>query len=264
MINWSERAHQARRQVYYHWALKPLERYLESHEVAKSFTGTGLSIDGSPLDGGLVTLTHDVMVDAEAIGRLFMLPDNSTATYKDTTGSTLTYAPPGVYLQSQHPWTLAGHTNSVGIYKTNPTSGIYIDAVYIDHMFMDKAKTPDKFGFVAFGLCALTAYRLGWSEITLLAGGCAPPIPSKWAIPDMVGYFVWPKFGFDAPLEPGETSGNPKLSHCKTVSDVMAADSDWWQNVGGNGRAMKFDLTPFSKSWKTLIYYAKTKVRMES
>jgi hypothetical protein len=40
----------------------------------------------------------------------------------------------------------------------------------------------------------------------------------------MVGYFFWPKLGFDAPLEEGEADGFPHLAGCRTIQNVLAID----------------------------------------
>lgn len=71
-----------------------------------------------------------------------------------------------------------------------------------------------------------------------------------------VGFVVWPKFGFDAPLSPAELNTSPTaaLRACETVQDVIAADIDWWTQCG-RGRDMSFDLRANSRSWTILINY---------
>lgn len=246
----------SKKHIFDFWKLKRLDDFLESHPVAQSFTGDNLVVNGHLLDQGLIRLSSEVSVDAETFGRLFMLPNGSSAQKNIQHQIGSDQAPPGIYFKSAHPWIQSGHNNSVGIYSAiTDLKGLFIEGVFIDHIFMDKAKTPDGFGRIAFALLALTAYRLEWSEITLLAGGGAPKHADKWGIPDMVGYFVWPKLGFDAPVDSAEVSNFPWLAHCKTVSEVRAVDEYWWELQEGNGRVMRFDLAPGSKSWKTLLHY---------
>lgn len=248
------------RALYAFTSLRRLERHLDNHPVSKSLCGKGLTVNGIALGPNLVQLTPDFCVDAETFARLFMLPNNSTVRIQTQQQMSGDGAPPGIYVISNHPWIQTRHENSVGFYSgLTAHNGLFVEGAFVDHIFMDKAKTPPEFGTVAFAHLALAAYQLGWDEITLLAGGGAPVHAHKWGIPNMVGYMVWPKFGFDAPIEPGETAGHPGLSNCRTVSDVRAADLHWWEKVGGNGRVMRFDLTPWSKSWKTLLYYVLNK-----
>lgn len=248
------------RRLYYHLRLRSLESTLDRHPTAKTITGTNLSVNGQHLGQGLVELHKGLAVDAEGFGRLFLLPDGSQCVTSVQQMASQDSAPPGLYVQSNHGWIQAGHTNSVGLYsEVSSRTGVFIDGVFVDHIFMDKANAPSQFGAVGFGLLALTAYQIGFEEITLLAAGGAPRHAGKWSIPDMVGYKVWPKFGFDAPLEPHETDSVPQLATCRTVNDVRNLDLDWWENKEGNGRVMRFDLSPWSKSWKILLHYVTSK-----
>lgn len=88
----------------------------------------------------------------------------------------------------------------------------------------------------------------------LFAAGIGPIDPND---PDgFVGFAVWPKFGFDAPLLPAELNAAPSaaLRACETVQDVIAIDADWWEEHG-RGRDMRFNLTADSRSWKVLLNY---------
>jgi hypothetical protein len=108
-------------------------------------------------------------------------------------------------------------------------------------------------GTLAFSLCAITAHLSGLGQITLVAAG------GQNGDPRHIGYKVWPKFGFDAPLLYGEIDGAPHLAGCTTVQDVIARDEAWW--VGhGTQRHMTFDLTPASTSWRKLLAYAHRKL----
>ncbi len=45
-----------------------------------------------------------------------------------------------------------------------------VQALHIDHVFL-RHQAPDWLGTVAFALCAITAHRVGYRRITLIAGG---------------------------------------------------------------------------------------------
>ncbi|MYM28320.1 hypothetical protein GTP58_08285 [Duganella sp. CY15W] len=113
---------------------------------------------------------------------------------------------------------------------------------------------PERLASVAFGLMAILAYRLGFNHISLFAAGNGPIDPDN---PDgFVGFAVWPKFGFDAPLALAELTMAPSeaLRACRTVQEVIAVDPEWW-NVHGWGRDMRFDLSADSRSWAILLNY---------
>ncbi len=184
-----------------------------------------------------------------------MLPNDSDGEIEVERSVTVDGAPPGVYIRNHHRFIEVGQFNRVGIYENvGRNNGVFLDGVFIDHVFFDHA-APANLGTVGFFLLAVTAYRLNFAEITLLAGGGTPSHALEWGIPGMVGFKVWPKFGFDAALEANETSAVPGLSNCRTVQDVRRKNLDWWENVGGNGRVMRFDLSPHSKSWRILLDY---------
>ena len=68
-----------------------------------------------------------------------------------------------------------------------------------------------------------------------------------------VGYSVWPKFGFDGPLEPGRAAAlPPSLAGAWRLSDLLATPEgrDWWEKHGWSIH-LEFDMTPGSRSWQT-------------
>jgi len=99
----------------------------------------------------------------------------------------------------------------------------------------------------------MTAHLAGMGRITLIAAD------SRGRHAGYVGVKVWPKFGFDAPLLPGETADAPHLAGCGTVQKVIALDAPWWM-AHGTQRRMVFDLMPQSTSWRKLIPYANGKI----
>lgn len=108
-----------------------------------------------------------------------------------------------------------------------------------------------------FALLACTAYRLGFAEVTLFAAGTGhgdKPLDDD----DLVGYQVWPKFGFDAQLVAADLNRNRQLANCASVQDVVAADAAWWE-ANGRGMEMRFDLSADSPSWHVLLNYLSVK-----
>lgn len=112
---------------------------------------------------------------------------------------------------------------------------------------------PARLCSVAIGLMACMAYRYGFKQLTLFAGGSGP-LPLQPEADDLIGYFIWPKFGFDAPLIAADINMWPQLQGCASVLDVVARDSVLWEQHG-RGREMSFDLAPGSRSWRVLINY---------
>ena len=79
-----------------------------------------------------------------------------------------------------------------------------------------------------------------------------------------IGYHVWPRFGYDAKLHASEKRKLPDaLKSSERISDLMKTDEGraWWKEHG-NTRAMKFDLSPGSRSRKVLAYLEEKKTRL--
>jgi len=127
-------------------------------------------------------------------------------------------------------------------------TGIRFDGLHVDHYFLNEHQTPPTLGTIAFALCAIAAHLAGLSQVSLVAAG------GRGFDDRYVGYKVWPKLGFDAPLEPGEVAHVLHLAHCGTVQQVLAADPAWWEEQGSQ-RLMTFDLAADSTSWQKLLPY---------
>jgi len=97
------------------------------------------------------------------------------------------------------------------------------------------------------------AHLAGLSHISLIAAG------GLGFDEHYIGYKVWPKLGFDAPLAPGEVADAPHLAHCSYVQEVLALDEAWWERQGSQ-RLMTFDLSAYSTSWKKLLPYVGRKL----
>lgn len=78
-----------------------------------------------------------------------------------------------------------------------------------------------------------------------------------------IGYWLWAKFGFDAPLSQAYqllAAAEPTLVGVKTLNEVMDRPSGeaWWYRVGF-ALTMKFDLTPDSSSMMIFRNYIRRK-----
>ena len=122
-------------------------------------------------------------------------------------------------------------------------AGIYIDG-------------PARGQGIALDALARTASNPRIKEISMLAERFdADPKTGM----DMIGYRVWPKYGFDAPIESVQevtrrAGGVPKeFRDCKTLQDILARPGgrEWW-SVNGAGIFMYFDNRPGSRSRQIL------------
>ena len=99
----------------------------------------------------------------------------------------------------------------------------------------------------------VTAHLAGLSRVSLVAAG-GQGFDRRY-----IGYKVWPRLGFDAPLQSGEVAQSPHLAGCHSVQDVLAVDAAWWDDHGSQ-RIMTFDLTASSTSWRELLPYVSRKL----
>lgn len=219
----------------------------------------GRDFEGIFLSGEDLGWDRDIDLSAAQAAALFLLLNRSRVNLRQIDDG----EPPGFYCYSMHRWVQPGHWNVVGIYTTPDGQGVYLNSL-IDHIFFrEDDDVPDRLGTAGFVLLAVAAYRLGFRKISLLAGGGAPKFWADWDIQGMIGYHVWPKFGFDAPVRAEEVADVPELADCRTVQAVVARDPIWWKEEGGNGRVMEFDLTPCSASWSVLLNYVKNWLDVE-
>ena len=236
-------------------SLGPAEALLTRHQIAADyFQGELYQRDGiSRFERLTIDQPNGEVMDlteAEA-GRLFMIPDGSTVWTRST--GPLGEAPDGLDVSSNNTFMAEDENASIIAYIDEEGPSLVVDSLYIQRLVL-AGDAPKRLATVAFGLMAITAYRNGFSQIKLFAAGNGPIDPDD---PDgFVGFAVWPKFGFDAPLEPAEmnTVDDPNLRRCRTVQDVIKTDSDWW-DAHGTGRYMRFDLRAGSRSWLILLDY---------
>ena len=235
--------------------LTPAETLLAGQKIARDyFQGDLYQRDGvSRLEGVTIDQLDGARLDLDEseTGRLFMIPDGSIVWALEVREHG--EAPAGLEVVSNNLFMAEDEKTSVIAYRDDEGASLRVDALYIRRLIL-AVDAPERMATVAFGLMAISAYRLGFGHISLFAAGNGPIDPDD---PDgFVGFAVWPKFGFDAPLEPAELNMAPSepLRACRTIQEVIAVDQDGW-NVHGRGRDMRFDLSANSRSWTILLNY---------
>ncbi|HEX8611849.1 MAG TPA: hypothetical protein VF800_11235 [Telluria sp.] len=234
--------------------IRKIESLLLGHEIARSyFRGELYNWLGGQFVDVVLELKgrKPVELDTETSARLFMIPDKSTT--KVLNVNEHGNSPAGMKIQFVNSFVPDGEQNSVIVFDMEKTRGVWCNALHIDTLML-RPDAPAGFCTVAFGMMAVTAWRLGFDHIQLYAAGRGPLRPAD---PDaIIGYCIWPKFGFDAPVNVAEMSRHPNASMhgLLTVQEVVARTPEWW-DACGSGRLMQFDLIPTSRSWSILINY---------
>ncbi len=234
--------------------IRKIESLLLGHQITRNyFRGELYDWLGNRFDGVLLEpkTGEPVKLDAKTSAHLFMIPDKSTV--KALNVNEHGNAPAGMNIHFVNPFIPEDVQNSVIVFRLEKTPGVWCDALHIGTMIL-RPEAPARLCTVAFGLMAVTAYRLGFDHIQLYAAGRGPLCPADHEA--MIGYSVWPKFGFDAPMDAAEMSMHPIVSMhgLRTVQEVLARTPKWWNDCG-SGRTMAFDLNPTSQSWAILINY---------
>ncbi len=220
------------------------------HEVALAyFQGELYDRQGMRLKGITIERADGatLALDEAQTGRLFMIPDDSSVwalVVGEHEG-----APAGLDVKANNPFMAEDEYSSIIVHRDDAGTSPRIDALFIRRL-----DAPERLGTVSFGLMAIAAYRFGFDHIVLFAAGNGPIDPDD---PEgAVGFAVWPKFGFDAPMDPAEVNapGAESVRTCKTIQDVIATDPDWWM-AHGRGREMRFDLSADSRCWRILLNY---------
>lgn len=237
--------------------VEPLEKFLLSLPTGTLFTGELYQLSGERFTGlSLEGFSDDPMwLDATSVGRLFMAPDESTvAALTVPEGDDGT--PAGVKMVSDNAFVQQDAPVTIVAYQDEGGPRVRIDSLHLVRVMLNE-QAPARFCTVAFGLMACAAYRHGFTKISLFAGGNGPP-PVGLEAGDLIGYFVWPKFGFDAVLLPVDLNRAPEhIRNCTSVLGVVSADPAWWE-AHGRGREMYFDLASGSASWTVLLNYLYT------
>ncbi|MES2760085.1 MAG: hypothetical protein V4693_22145 [Pseudomonadota bacterium] len=240
------------RSAFFVESIQPMESLLLAHPLGGLFTGQLFQ----GVDGALTSLelrdfgNGPLVLNSEQIARLFMAPDQSLVRVMRVADQS-DGSPAGISVRSDNPFVQPGQPVEVIAYRSESGASLQISNLHVRRLMLNHL-APKRWCTVAFGLMAVTAYRLAFREVTLYAAGRGPAAPAD---PDeFVGFLVWPKLGFDAPLAPVDLQGAQHLQRCRWVQDVMAVDPGWWAEHGV-GREMSFDLNPDSRSWRILLDY---------
>ncbi|MBF5007156.1 hypothetical protein [Diaphorobacter caeni] len=241
---------------FYLTHLVDLHQRLCDSPVARAYlTGTGIRLDGTELSP---TDSYDLPMGRFSItefAHLFSVFDGSRVHQQVEHAFGPDEAPPGLYFTIANPHLIQHPAkNRLGLYADpDGSTDLFIDGLHVDRYVLSERNTPPSLGTVAFALCAITAHLAGLSHVTLVAAG-GNGFDQRY-----IGYKVWPKLGFDAPLWPDEVAQAPHLAHCQSVQDILATDAAWWDKYGSQ-RLMTFDLTANSTSWRNLLPYVNRKL----
>jgi hypothetical protein len=122
--------------------------------------------------------------------------------------------------------------------------------------FFANDNAPKGMGLQVLSQSVANAQRLGFKEIK------TDPARSD----TMVGYHVWPLFGYDAPLSAITSSSvrqrtQAQYPNAQTIRDVYDTPGgrEWWTTNGESIDGAKFYPTPGSRNWKALQDYMKKK-----
>jgi hypothetical protein len=233
-------------------SIEPIETMLLGHPLGTMFNGHLFQgVDDRFTSIELLGFgERPLILDARQVARLFMAPDQSLVCVSRRADQS-DGSPAGFSVRSDNPFVQPGEPVEVIAYQSGNGTALRVRNLHVRRLMLDH-QAPQRWCTVAFGLMAVTAYTLRFCEITLHAAGRGPIRPEE---PDeFVGFSVWPKFGFDAPLDLVELQGATHLQTCRTVQDVLAVDPNWWAQHGA-GRDMAFDLRPNSRSWQKLLDY---------
>lgn len=153
----------------------------------------------------------------------------------------------GLYFEVTGPYIKSNEKHLVGI-----VNGINCGpCIYIKDIFFDKGKAPKGLACTMIKRMVRCATDLGFFLIELYAAGgrLHPGIPNH---PDKRygGYYAWPKYGFDMPVDvynkelikhfPYHPSG---LMNCKNIQQILDLEygKDYWK-MAGAGNVMTFTI----------------------
>jgi hypothetical protein len=112
---------------------------------------------------------------------------------------------------------------------------------YIHHAYAAPGQSGKGYGVRAFLRQVNAARQLGLKRFELFAAG-------DFGSTDENGYYVWARFGFDAPLREDEQAVlPPPLKGRTTVNQLIRRGGQKWWKRYGNARSMSFDLADDSE-----------------
>lgn len=128
--------------------------------------------------------------------------------------------------------------------RDDEDTSLRVNALFTRRLMLAE-KARERLDTIAFGLMALTAYRLGFDCIALLAAGVGRIDPAKNG--GFVGIRRMAKARWDAGPNPAERSAAPTaaLRVCRLVQPRIAIDPRWWATHCRN-RGKRFNLAAAS------------------
>ncbi|QTJ31188.1 hypothetical protein [Xanthomonas citri] len=238
-----------RRESFYRTHLEEIELALEAHKIRQThFSLSAVTLDGAAVLPDTEVLVGSTKMDSRTFAYLFSIFNGSDCTVEETDQVGGDGAPPGAYVCVSNNAAIGqGHENRIGLYRYRGRMNLNFDGLHIDHIFLAQPMRGGGLGGIMFALCAIASFSVGIDRITLLAAG------GHGFQRIYYGYKIWPRYGFDAPLNAGEQS-LVQFHKCATVQDLREIDVAWW-DANGNQREMEFDLRPYSRSWLILLAY---------
>ena len=246
-----------KRATFYEDYLLNLHSSLMAHALSDYFSGEGIKVDGvlytKEEQFTFQALEQKIVLKMDEFAQLFIVFNNSCVHMQHEDPKGRDGAPEGFYIKTINNDLLHPYKNNIGIFKEESGDlGIAIDGLHIDS-FMLKEDAPELLGTIGFCFCAITAYLKGFSRIDLVAAGRTGPKDKN------IGYFVWPKLGFDATLEEDDRRDwPPEYAKCISVQEILKINEEYWKK-NGSQMLMSFDLSPGSPSWAKLLDYTRRK-----
>ena len=238
-------------------------RLLNSEVVNQWLTAAEISINGKKLNSSDTIKLPFVSLSILEFSHLFAVFNGSRVHAQMEKKYGPDGAPPGFYFTIINNKIIQNkHKNKLGVYeRQDEKPELYINDMHVDHFFLNEHMAPSLLGTFAFTLCAINAHRTGIGKITLIAAGAGKDADTgnKRYTQNYIGYKVWPKLGFNAPIDEAETRDYAHLITCNSVQDVLHTDAAWWEAKGFQ-RLMGFDLTATSRSWEKLLSYVERKL----
>jgi hypothetical protein len=208
----------------------------------------------------IVTVPKDISLKATASTRKHLeaffgaaVPDNKLASLVGALdGSIIEIAPlgEGFISRARHQYLIEqiriGGGGEAGLFLTN-------------EFFQLTGDAPEGTGLISFIRQVTAARDLGFTFIRTYAEGSVSD-------PDgFIGYYVWARFGFNAPLEEHEIENlPPELGKCRDLNDLMMRGGQEWWRQNGSGRDMIFLLSDGELSLTVLgNYLADKEVEVE-
>lgn len=127
------------------------------------------------------------------------------------------------------------------------------DVLYLkNEVFQTHPESPKKIGLISLAREIYQAKNLGFSYIRTFASGKKGE--------ESIGYYVWARFGFNAPLTTKEKAKLPDfLKSANDLNDIFLLGGKFWWLQNGTGRDMIFELSENKTSYQIWQAYLQEK-----